>query len=101
MIALLRNDFRRCLIRGTAPDSGSKSRKQCNRLEPAKQEYLSPDAGFPAKAFEPSPAYFFGNPLPGIPLQDSNLIVSDLNGEQVKARIRNHWIKVYTTGQNP
>lgn len=36
-----------------------------------------------------------------MPLQDSNLIVSDLNGEQVKARIRNHWIKVYTTGQNP
>lgn len=32
-----------------------------------------------------------------MPLQDSNLIVSDLNGQQVKARIRNHWIKVYTT----
>lgn len=31
-----------------------------------------------------------------MPLQDSNVIVSDLNGEQVKARIRNHWIKVYT-----
>lgn len=30
-----------------------------------------------------------------MPLQDSNVIVSDLNGEQVKARIRNHWIKVY------
>jgi hypothetical protein len=36
-----------------------------------------------------------------MPLQDSNLIVSDLNGEQIKARIRNHWIKVYPTGQNP
>ncbi|MFZ0638954.1 MAG: multiheme c-type cytochrome [Candidatus Acidiferrales bacterium] len=36
-----------------------------------------------------------------MPLQDSNLIVSDLNGQQVKARIRNHWIKVYTRGQNP
>lgn len=36
-----------------------------------------------------------------MPLQDSNLIVSDLNGKQVKARIRNHWIKVYPTGQNP
>ena len=36
-----------------------------------------------------------------MPLQDSNLIVSDLNGTQVKARIRNHWIKAYPTGQNP
>jgi hypothetical protein len=36
-----------------------------------------------------------------MPLQESNLIVSDLNGQQVKARIRNHWIKVYTTGRNP
>ena len=36
-----------------------------------------------------------------MPVQDSNLIVSDLNGEQIKARIRNHWIKVYPTGQNP
>ena len=36
-----------------------------------------------------------------MPLQDSKLIVSDLNGEQVKARIRNHWIKVYPAGQNP
>jgi mono/diheme cytochrome c family protein len=36
-----------------------------------------------------------------MPVQDSNLIVSDLVGEQVKARIRNHWIKVYRTGQSP
>jgi hypothetical protein len=31
-----------------------------------------------------------------MPLQDSTVIVSDLNRQQVKARIRNHWIKVYT-----
>lgn len=36
-----------------------------------------------------------------MPLQNSNLIVSDVNGEQVKARIRNHWIKVYPIAQNP
>ncbi|MGB6391167.1 MAG: multiheme c-type cytochrome [Candidatus Acidiferrales bacterium] len=36
-----------------------------------------------------------------MPLQDSNVIVSDLNGQQVKARIRNHWIKVYATQLNP
>lgn len=36
-----------------------------------------------------------------MPLQDSNQIVSDLNGQQVKARIRNHWIKVYPAGENP
>jgi Cytochrome c554 and c-prime len=36
-----------------------------------------------------------------MPVQDSNLIVADLKGKQVKARIRNHWIKVYATRQNP
>jgi Cytochrome c554 and c-prime len=36
-----------------------------------------------------------------MPLQNSNLIVSDLNGQEVKARIRNHWIKVYKTPQDP
>jgi hypothetical protein len=36
-----------------------------------------------------------------MPLQNSNLIVSDLNGEQVKARIRNHWIKAYPMAQKP
>jgi hypothetical protein len=36
-----------------------------------------------------------------MPVQDSNLIVSDLDGEQVKAKIRNHWIKIYPPGQNP
>jgi hypothetical protein len=36
-----------------------------------------------------------------MPVQDSNLIVADLKGKQVRARIRNHWIKVYATGQNP
>jgi nitrate/TMAO reductase-like tetraheme cytochrome c subunit len=36
-----------------------------------------------------------------MPLQDSDLIVADLKGKQIKARIRNHWVKVYATGQNP
>jgi hypothetical protein len=36
-----------------------------------------------------------------MPVQDSNVIVSDVKGKQVKARIRNHWIKVYATAQNP
>jgi len=36
-----------------------------------------------------------------MPVQDSNLIVADLKGKQVKARIRNHWIKVYATAPNP
>jgi hypothetical protein len=36
-----------------------------------------------------------------MPVQDSNLIVADLKGIQVRARIRNHWIKVYATRQNP
>ncbi len=36
-----------------------------------------------------------------MPLQNSNLIVSDLNAEQFKARIRNHWIKVYPMAQKP
>ena len=36
-----------------------------------------------------------------MPLQNSNLIVSDLNAEQFKARIRNHWIKVYPMVQKP
>lgn len=36
-----------------------------------------------------------------MPVQDSNLIVSDLDGKQVKARIRNHWIKVYPMAQKP
>ncbi len=32
-----------------------------------------------------------------MPVQSSNLIVSELDGKQVKARVRNHWIKVYST----
>ena len=36
-----------------------------------------------------------------MPLQNSNLIVSNLNAEQFKARIRNHWIKVYPMAQKP
>lgn len=30
-----------------------------------------------------------------MPVQSSNLIVSDVNGSVVRARVRNHWIKVY------
>ena len=30
-----------------------------------------------------------------MPVQESNLIISNVNGKQVKARMRNHWIKVY------
>jgi len=30
-----------------------------------------------------------------MPVQDSDLIISEVNGKQVKARMRNHWIKVY------
>ncbi|MFZ0037076.1 MAG: ammonia-forming cytochrome c nitrite reductase subunit c552 [Candidatus Acidiferrales bacterium] len=36
-----------------------------------------------------------------MPVQDSNVIVAELKGKQIKARIRNHWIKVYSTRQNP
>ncbi len=34
-----------------------------------------------------------------MPIQESNLIVSDVNGTNVKAKVRNHWIKVY--GESP
>ncbi len=30
-----------------------------------------------------------------MPVQQSNAIVSDSSGKQIKARVRNHWIKVY------
>jgi hypothetical protein len=30
-----------------------------------------------------------------MPIQQSNLIVSDSNGKQVRAKVRSHWIKVY------
>jgi len=30
-----------------------------------------------------------------MPVQDSNLIVSNVGGKEIKMRIRNHWIKVY------
>jgi hypothetical protein len=30
-----------------------------------------------------------------MPVQESNLIISNVNGKQIKARMRNHWIKVY------
>ncbi len=36
-----------------------------------------------------------------MPVQDSNLIISNLRGKQIKARMRNHWIKVYPSPQNP
>jgi Cytochrome c554 and c-prime len=36
-----------------------------------------------------------------MPVQNSDRIVADVNGKQVKARIRNHWIKVYATAHNP
>lgn len=35
-----------------------------------------------------------------MPVQDSHLIVSDDNGRQVSAHIRDHWIKVYPGTQN-
>ena len=31
-----------------------------------------------------------------MPLQETNLIVFDLNGKKVRPRVRNHWIKVYS-----
>jgi hypothetical protein len=30
-----------------------------------------------------------------MPIQQSNLIVSDLGGSQARAKVRNHWIKIY------
>jgi Cytochrome c554 and c-prime len=35
-----------------------------------------------------------------VPVQQSNLIVSDSNGRKVKATVRTHWIKVYPEAQN-
>jgi hypothetical protein len=35
-----------------------------------------------------------------MPVQESNLIISNLNGKQIKARMRNHWIKVYAAEGN-
>lgn len=35
-----------------------------------------------------------------MPVQESDLIISNLRGKQIKARMRNHWIKVYSTEQN-
>jgi hypothetical protein len=32
-----------------------------------------------------------------MPVQESNLIISNLDEKQVKARMRNHWIKVYSS----
>jgi hypothetical protein len=36
-----------------------------------------------------------------MPLQPSNLIISDSNGKQIKAVVRNHWIKVYSDARVP
>jgi hypothetical protein len=35
-----------------------------------------------------------------MPAQESNLIFSNLNRKQIKARMRNHWIKVYSAPGN-
>lgn len=35
-----------------------------------------------------------------MPVQESNLIISNVNGKQIKARMRNHWIKVYAAPAN-
>jgi hypothetical protein len=35
-----------------------------------------------------------------MPVQESNLIISNLNGKQINARMRNHWIKVYSAPGN-
>ena len=36
-----------------------------------------------------------------MPNQESNLIVSEVNGRSVRPRVRNHWIKVYPATLNP
>jgi len=35
-----------------------------------------------------------------MPVQESNLIISNVNGKEIKARMRNHWIKVYSAPGN-
>jgi nitrate/TMAO reductase-like tetraheme cytochrome c subunit len=35
-----------------------------------------------------------------MPVQESNLIISKVNGKQIKARMRNHWIRVYAAPGN-
>lgn len=36
-----------------------------------------------------------------MPVQDSDLIISNLHDRQVKARMRNHWIRIYSLSQAP
>jgi hypothetical protein len=36
-----------------------------------------------------------------MPVQQSNAIVSDSNGKQISAQVRNHWIKVYPVSEIP
>ena len=35
-----------------------------------------------------------------MPVQESNLIISNVNGKEIKARMRNHWIKPYSAPGN-
>jgi hypothetical protein len=35
-----------------------------------------------------------------VPVHESNLIISNVNGKEIKARMRNHWIKVYSAPGN-
>jgi hypothetical protein len=35
-----------------------------------------------------------------MPEQESNLIISKVNGKQIKARMRNHWIRMYAAPGN-
>jgi Cytochrome c554 and c-prime len=36
-----------------------------------------------------------------MPVQSSNLIISNSNGKKVRAMVRSHWIKIYPSAQNP
>ena len=36
-----------------------------------------------------------------MPVETSNLIISNSNGKKVKAMVRSHWIKIYPSAQTP
>ena len=36
-----------------------------------------------------------------MPVQPSNLLVLDANDTRLKAKVRNHWIRVYQTTSHP
>lgn len=36
-----------------------------------------------------------------MPMQQTNLMFVNVEEQQIQARMRNHWIRVYSTGQNP